>query len=167
MSKIALMEYKFGVIKIVPVNTIKAWPEFFYFSWFLSLLCIFMTEIDLKNEGISHANLVTHFNFRIKHMKIVLDSHYYFCITHYFSADLAYFSKSFLQMCTVFENHRKSCIQHCERSELRLHYEWAKVNWKCQNGQFWWLFKNLRLTVKQCCQTGFQKLAKIDHIRHF
>ena len=93
------MEYKFRVIKIVPVNTIKAWPEFFYFSWFLSLLCIFMTQIDLKNEGISHANLVTHFNFRMKHMKIVLDSHYYFCITHYFSADLAYFSKSFLQMC--------------------------------------------------------------------
>ena len=24
---------------------------------------------------------------------------------------------------TVFENHRKSLIQHCERSELRLHFE--------------------------------------------
>ena len=24
---------------------------------------------------------------------------------------------------TVFENHRKSIIQHCERSELRLHFE--------------------------------------------
>ena len=30
--------------------------------------------------------------------------------------------------CTVFENHRKSLIQHCERSELRLHFEWTKVN---------------------------------------
>ena len=29
---------------------------------------------------------------------------------------------------TVFENHRKSSIQHCERSELRLHFEWTKVN---------------------------------------
>ena len=29
---------------------------------------------------------------------------------------------------TVFENHRKSHIQHCERSELRLHFEWTKVN---------------------------------------
>ena len=28
---------------------------------------------------------------------------------------------------TVFENHRKSLIQHYERSELRLHLEWAKV----------------------------------------
>ena len=28
---------------------------------------------------------------------------------------------------TVFENHRKSPIQHCERSELRLHFEWTKV----------------------------------------
>ena len=29
---------------------------------------------------------------------------------------------------TVFENHRKSLIQHCERSELRLHFEWTKVH---------------------------------------
>ena len=29
---------------------------------------------------------------------------------------------------TVFENHRKSLIQHCERSELRLHFERTKVN---------------------------------------
>ena len=28
---------------------------------------------------------------------------------------------------TVFENHRKSLIQHCERSELSLHFEWTKV----------------------------------------
>ena len=29
---------------------------------------------------------------------------------------------------TVFESHRKSLIQHCERSELRLHFEWKKVS---------------------------------------
>ena len=29
---------------------------------------------------------------------------------------------------TVFENHRKSLIQHCERSELHLHFEWTKVS---------------------------------------
>ena len=29
---------------------------------------------------------------------------------------------------TVFENHRKSLIQHCERSELFLYFEWTKVN---------------------------------------
>ena len=33
---------------------------------------------------------------------------------------------------TVFENHRKSLIQHCERSELRLHFECTKVYQKCQ-----------------------------------
>ena len=33
---------------------------------------------------------------------------------------------------TVVENHRKSRIQYCEQSELRLHFEWAKVNQKCQ-----------------------------------
>ena len=26
----------------------------------------------------------------------------------------------------MFENHRKSLIQHCERSELRLYFEWTK-----------------------------------------
>ena len=29
---------------------------------------------------------------------------------------------------TMFENHWKSLIQHCERSELRLHFEWTKVD---------------------------------------
>ena len=38
--------------------------------------------------------------------------------------DMSQFRKS----CTVFENHRKSLIQHYERSELRLHFEWTKVN---------------------------------------
>ena len=28
---------------------------------------------------------------------------------------------------------RKSFILHCERSELRLHFEWKKTNQKCQN----------------------------------
>ena len=37
---------------------------------------------------------------------------------------------------TVFENHRKSLIQHCERSELRLQIEWTKVNSKCQKWSF-------------------------------
>ena len=33
---------------------------------------------------------------------------------------------------TVFENPEKSLIQHCERSELRLYFEWTKVILKCQ-----------------------------------
>ena len=33
---------------------------------------------------------------------------------------------------TVFENHKKSRIQHCERSELRLHFKVDKVHKKCQ-----------------------------------
>ena len=39
---------------------------------------------------------------------------------------------------TVFENHRKCLIQH---GELRLHFEWTKVNYKCQKwsilASFW------------------------------
>ena len=30
--------------------------------------------------------------------------------------------------CKVFENLPKSRIHHCERSELRLHFEWTKIN---------------------------------------
>ena len=33
---------------------------------------------------------------------------------------------------TVFENRRKSLIQHCKRSELRLYFEWTKINQNCQ-----------------------------------
>ena len=33
-----------------------------------------------------------------------------------------------LESSTVFENHIKSLIQHCERSELHLHFKWTKVN---------------------------------------
>ena len=33
----------------------------------------------------------------------------------------------------VFENQRKSLIQHFEQSELRLHFDWTKVDRKCQN----------------------------------
>ena len=32
------------------------------------------------------------------------------------------------EVSTVFENHRKSLIRHCERSEQRLHFEWTKIN---------------------------------------
>ena len=35
---------------------------------------------------------------------------------------LTYFTM-FLKTIMVFENHLKSLIQHCERSELRLHFE--------------------------------------------
>ena len=35
---------------------------------------------------------------------------------------------------TVFENRQKSRIQHCERSELRLHFEFLK---NAQNSSFW------------------------------
>ena len=56
----------------------------------------------------------------------------------------------------MFENYWKSRIQYCERSELRLHFEWTKVNQNVKNGQFWRVFENLKLSVKQCYQTGQQ-----------
>ena len=57
---------------------------------------------------------------------------------------------------TVFENHRKSLIQHCERSELRLHFEWTK----CPKSPIWRVFENLMLAVKQSYQTGQFKIGQ-------
>ena len=48
----------------------------------------------------------------------------------------------------MFENQRKSDIQHYERSELHLHFEWIKVYQNAKNGQFWRVFENLKLAVK-------------------
>ena len=43
--------------------------------------------------------------------------------------NLTFFEVDFSRQNMVFENHRKSLIQHCE---LRLHLEWTKVTLKCQ-----------------------------------
>ena len=47
--------------------------------------------------------------------------------------------------CTVFENHRKSLIQHCE---LRLHFEWTKLIKNAKNGRF-----NGFIKTEACIQT--------------
>ena len=64
---------------------------------------------------------------------------------------------------TVFENHRKSRIQHCERSELRLHFEWTKVNQKCQK---WFIlancWKNLSLRSNSFTRQVIFNRQKID-----
>ena len=66
---------------------------------------------------------------------------------------------------TVFENHIKSLIQHCERSELRLHFECTKVDQKCQK---WSILTSFR-KPETCGQTELpdrsllieQKLVKM------
>ena len=49
-------------------------------------------------------------------------------------------STMYLPDFTVFENHRKSLIQQCERSKLHLHLEWIKIHGKCQKCSFWRVF---------------------------
>ena len=59
----------------------------------------------------------------------------------------------------MFENHRKSLIQHF----------WATFTFWVdkstekmpQNGHFWWVLENLKLTVKQCYQTSNFWMTKI------
>ena len=50
-----------------------------------------------------------------------------------------FFIKNEFIFSTVFENHRKSFIQHCEGSELRLQFEWTfgqKLIQNTKNGPF-------------------------------
>ena len=71
------------------------------------------------------------------------------------------------------ENHRKSLIQHCERSELRLHLSGQKLIKNAENGPFWRVFKK----PEGCSQTVLpdrsiligQKLVENAEIqmRHF
>ena len=84
-----------------------------------------------------------------------------FLAVHFFSSLFYFFAKNVQYNClnqslcfTVFENHRKSLIQHCERSELRLHLSEQKLSKNAKNGPIWRVFENLKLAVKQCYQTG-------------
>ena len=72
---------------------------------------------------------------------------------------------------TVFENHSKSIIHYCERSELRLHVEWAKVHKKnAKNGQFgeilnatfWGIFKQCDIARFYVVRYGFLCRTKND-----
>ena len=45
-----------------------------------------------------------------------------------FRAKKHYKKLNFTALQTVFENHRKSLIQHCERSEQRSHFERTKAH---------------------------------------
>ena len=56
---------------------------------------------------------------------------------------------------TVFENHRKSRIQQCERSELRLHFEWTKVNKNAKKLSIW----RLKTVLPQRCEKKYRYLA--------
>ena len=56
---------------------------------------------------------------------------------------------------TVFEKSQKSLIQHCERSELRLHFERTKVHWKCQKWSILASFWN----SEACDQTVFPDVS--------
>ena len=75
----------------------------------------------------------------------------------------------------MFENHRKSLIQHCKRSYVYI-LSGQKFIKNANNGQIGDFFENLKLAVKQCYQKNQfligQKLvenAKISKIqmRHF
>ena len=75
----------------------------------------------------------------------------------------------------MFENHSKSRILHCERSELPLHFESTKQKYieNAKIDPFWRVFENLKLPVKQCYSVPRQvtyigqKLVKNAKIEKF
>ena len=58
-------------------------------------------------------------------------------------------------MLTVFENHKKSLIQHSERSELHLHFLSEQKLIKIPEKRIWSVFENLKLSVEQ----NYQKVT--------
>ena len=70
----------------------------------------------------------------------------------------------------MYENHRKSHIQHCERSELRLHFEWTlkKKMPKMLNLASFWKREACGQTVLPTRSIlKWQKLAKNAKIEKF
>ena len=65
----------------------------------------------------------------------------------------------------VYENHRKSLIENCERSEHRLHFELTKV---ASKGQKWYILASFR-KPKVCGQTvlPYQILVENAKIEKF
>ena len=49
--------------------------------------------------------------------------------------------------CIVFENYRKRLIQHCERSELCLHFGWTKIH---KNAKKWSILATFLMIFNQC-----------------
>ena len=65
-------------------------------------------------------------NFK-KNIRQIAKSYFHISTLWFHENNCVYFKVN-KKFCTVFKNHRKSLIQHCERSELRLHFEWTNVN---------------------------------------
>ena len=66
---------------------------------------------------------------------------------------------------TVFENHRKSLIQHCERSELRLHFGEQKLikNAKKLEEKVMWHFGWFSNTVVTCLSRHRRNMTIMEH----
>ena len=75
--------------------------------------------------------------------------------------------KHFLTIFTMFENHRKSLIHTCERSELRLHIDEQTFIKNAKNGQFWKPDAWGQTVIPECSILTGQKLIENAKIRHF
>ena len=96
-----------------PIQT-RFMGTFFIKSPSLFSLKIMQTKSYLNFNAKSHSNLLAIFSLKSDFTSIFL--------TLLDSKEIK-----------VFENQRKSLIQHFEQSELRLHFDWTKVDRKCQN----------------------------------
>ena len=71
-----------------------------------------------------------------------------------FRAPMMHWLHFCLDYFTVFDNHRKSLIQHASEASYVYILSRQKLIKNAKNGSFWRVFGNLKLAVKQCYQTG-------------
>ena len=68
----------------------------------------------------------------------------------------------------MFENHKNSLNQNCERSELRLHFQWTKVHYSTVesdllNSLAWDIFYILSSTVGYKISTMGYKISTMEY----
>ena len=119
---------------------------FCFTLWWKIRICWMVSDSKLCNNI---ANYGTNFNTIFKHYEPWLSNRMNKLLTSQIRS-LTMYQSNEGTLCIVFENLPKSRIQHCERSELYLHFEWTKVHQKCHKWPIWRVFENLKLAVTQC-----------------
>ena len=71
-----------------------------------------------------------------------------------FRAPMMHWLHFCLDYFTVFDNHRKSLLQHASEASYVYILSGQKLIKNAKNSPFWRVFENLKLAVKQSYQTG-------------
>ena len=103
--------------------------------WVLHSTLLSFRLVSFTACAVSHKKKINHSSWQCNHHKGKKRLCYWSLTTFFFERfkpfesylDFKLLGTKFYIL-TVFENQRKSRIQHCERSKLRFHVEWTKVH---------------------------------------